>query len=70
MYLLSIIGVVVSLLLMTFIYGYLIWKFNKEEIKQIIQLFKGGKLRLPSFKKRKVDVKNLLTDLKNNLNKK
>jgi hypothetical protein len=70
MYLLSIIGVVVSLLLMTFIYGFLIWKFNKEEIKQIIQLFKGGKLRLPSFKKRKVDVKNLLTDLKNNLNKK
>ena len=64
MYILSIIGVIVVLLLVPFIYGFYIWKRNKEEIKDVIRYYKEMKPEFPSFKKTKVDVKTLLMEIR------
>ena len=72
MYILSIIGLIIVLLLPAIIFGLYMKKHYKEEIKEIIKFYKDMKPELPSFKKTKVDVKNLLTELKkqkSNLNK-
>lgn len=64
MYILSIIGVIVVLLLVPFIYGFYIWKRNKEEIKDVIRYYKEMKPEFPSFRKTKVDVKNILMEIR------
>jgi len=72
MYILSIIGVIVVLLIPLIIFVFYIKKHYKDDIKEIIGFYKDMRHELPSFKKTKVDVKNLLIELrkqKSNLNK-
>ena len=48
------------------------WKYLKDEIKDVIRFYKSMRHEFPSFKEMKVDVKNILTELKKqktNLNK-
>jgi len=72
MYILSIIGVIVVLLVPVIIFVFYIKKHYKDDIKEIISFYKDMRHELPSLKKTKVDVKNLLIELrkqKSNLNK-
>jgi hypothetical protein len=64
MYILSIIGVIVLLLLPSIIFGLYIKKHYKEDIKEIIKFYKDMKPELPSFKKTKVDVKKVLMEIR------
>lgn len=58
--------VAIVLLLIPITIGILIWIYLKEDIKVMVSFYKDMMKELPSFRKSKINVKELLSELKKN----
>lgn len=58
--------IVIIMFLFPIIVGILFWVYLRDEIKDTFRTYKELKSFLPSFKKNKIDVKHILSELKKN----